>query len=177
MTVDGTHCPIQEPKPFSTEWSSHKRGGKPAVNYELGILIHKPRLAWVYGPTRPGKLNDMQVCQQALIPALQALPNQPRRLLGDGIYSSEPDWISTKSNFDPKEISIFKNRALSRHEKYNGLLKNFNVLHHEFRHGRHGKELEGHSLEEIHQLHFHACIVFVQVQLDLGGYRLFDSYP
>ena len=172
MTVDGTHAPILEPQPFSTEWSSHKRGGKPAVNYELGILIHKPRIAWVYGPTRPGKHNDLQVLQQALIPALAALPNQPRRLLGDGIYGGEPDWVSTKSTFDPKEISTFKNRALARHEKYNGLLKNFNVLHHEFRHGKG----EG-NMEANHQLHFHAVIVFVQVQIDMGGYRLFDAYP
>jgi hypothetical protein len=27
MSVDGTHCPIEEPRPFSTEWSSFKLGG------------------------------------------------------------------------------------------------------------------------------------------------------
>lgn len=173
MSVDGTHCPIQEPSPFSTEWSSHKRGGKPAVNYELGILLHKPRLAWCYGPTRPGKMNDLTVFQQALKPALEALPtDEPRRIIGDGIYCGEPDWISTKNEFDPKEVSVFKNRSLARHEKYNGLLKNFNVLHQEFRHGRG----EG-NMEENHRLHFHAVVVLVQIQLDLGSFKLYDVYP
>ena len=171
MTVDGTHCPIWEPAPFSPEWSSHKHGGDAGCNYELGILINRPRLGWVYGPTRPGKMNDLTVCQQALIPALKALPNQPRRLLGDGIYQ-DPSCISTKNPFDSKEVSIFKRRALARHEKFNGLLKNFSCLSNVFRHGRG----EG-RVEDNHKMHFHACCVFVQVQLDLGGYTLFDAYP
>ena len=174
MSVDGTHCPIEEPSPFSTEWSSHKRGGKPAVNYELGILLHKPKLAWVYGPTRPGAMNDLTVFQQALLPALRnrSTPDNPRRVLGDGIYGGEPDFISTKNEFDPKEVSVFKNRALSRHEKYNGLMKNFNVLRQVFRHGRG----EG-NMEDNHRIHFHAVAVLVQLQLDLGGYKLYETYP
>ena len=36
MTVDGTHCPIWEPAPFSPEWSSDKHGGDAGCNYELG---------------------------------------------------------------------------------------------------------------------------------------------
>ena len=173
MTVDGTHCPIWEPKPFSTQWSSHKYGGKPAVNYELGIRVHKPQLAWVYGPTRPGAMNDLEVSKQALLPELKRLKdiyNQPRRIIGDGIYSSEPEFISNKNSFDPKELSIFKQRALARHERFNGLLKNFGVLHHIFRHGRG-------NVEDVHRYHFHACCELVQIQLNLGVYTLFDSYP
>ncbi|CAB9527100.1 hypothetical protein SEMRO_1942_G306740.1 [Seminavis robusta] len=33
LTVDGTHCPIEEPRPFSKIWSSHKFGGDAALNY------------------------------------------------------------------------------------------------------------------------------------------------
>lgn len=54
LLVDGVHCHITEPRPFSTEWLSHKCGGKPAVNYELGVLLHKSQLTWIYGPTCPG---------------------------------------------------------------------------------------------------------------------------
>ena len=78
--------------------------------------------------------------------------------------------ISSKNEFDPKEVAIFKNRVLSRHETYNGLLKNFNVLRHAFRHSNN-------NLEVAHQLHFHAVIVLVQMQLDNKGFTLFDVYP
>jgi len=41
LSIDGTHCPIEEPRPFSTANSSYKLGGEPGVNYELGLLIYK----------------------------------------------------------------------------------------------------------------------------------------
>jgi len=61
FSIDGTHCPMSEPRPFSTEWSSHKCGKKPAVNYELAIRLDVPQLMWVHGPTRPGKDNDLDL--------------------------------------------------------------------------------------------------------------------
>ena len=47
FSIDGTHCPIWEPRPFMTKWSSHKYGEKPAVNYELAIRLDVPKLMWV----------------------------------------------------------------------------------------------------------------------------------
>jgi len=173
MSIDGTHCPIEEPRPFSTEWSSHKHGGNAGVNYELGVLLHKPRLAWCYGPTRPGKKNDLGVFQENLREALSDLSDDkdaPRRVIGDGIYSGDPDFVSTKNDFDPYEIAQFKNRALSRHEKYNGLLKNFKVLADRFRH-------QNDDIVAQHRMHFLAVNVLVQTQLDNGGYTLYDVYP
>ena len=35
LSVDGTHCPIEEPCPFSTIWSSHKVGEKAGLNYKI----------------------------------------------------------------------------------------------------------------------------------------------
>ena len=145
----------------------YKFGGKPAVNYELGILLDKPQLAWCYGPTRPGKKNDLTVFQEALGPALLGLG---RRAIGDGIYSPDTDVITSKNDFDPKDLAIFKNRSLARHEKFNGLLKNFDVLCHAFRHSNN-------NLEEAHRVHFHAVAALVQTQLDNGGFKLFDVYP
>ena len=171
LTVDGTHCPIEEPRPFTTEWSSHKRGGKPAINYELGISIHRPKLVWCYGGTRPGKTNDLGVFHEALGPALFQLG---KRAIGDGIYSSATHVISSKNELDPAEVAIFKNRALARHEKYNGLLKNFKVLSTNF---RHKDQSEDNDIIKLHRTHFHAVAVFVQTQLDNGGFTLFDAYP
>ena len=125
ISVDGTHCPMNEPRPFSSEWSSYKFGGKPAANYELGILIHKPKLVWVYGPTKPGKYNDLMVFRQKLLHELvNKLPG--RKAIADSIYAAEEDVVSTKNDLDPTEIRHFKNRVASRHEIFNvnGFTKN-----------------------------------------------------
>jgi len=165
LSVDGTHCAIQEPRPLSSEWSSYKIGGKAGVNYELGILIHKPKLVWVYGPTRPGKYNDLDVFRQKLKGALAALPNT-RRVIADGIYSSEPDYVSVKNDLDPPEIRLFKNRVASRHENFNGLLKCFLCLKNKFRHEC-----------QFHGICFRSVCAIAQYQLDNGSYTLLDPYP
>jgi len=168
-----SHAPTEEIRPFSTKWSSHKLGGSAGLNYELGILLNKPRLAWCHGPTPAGEKNDLGVFQEELKGRLQQLAeraNAPRRLIGDGIYSGEPDYMSTKNDFDPYEIVQFKNRGLSRHEKYNGLLKFFKVLSHPFRH-------QNGDIINQHRMHFLAVVVLVQTQLDNGGFTLADVYP
>ena len=165
MTVDGTHCPIEEPRPFSTQWSSHKFGGKPGVNYELGLSIHKPKLIWVYGYTRPGKYNDISVFRQSLKNELLAqCPG--RRVIGDRGYRGETELISTRNEFDPPEIAEFKDRALARHETFNQKLKCFACLRQRWRH----------SLE-LHMEAFHACCVLVMTQIECGAASLFDPYP
>ena len=73
MSIDGTHCPINEPRPFSTIWSSHKFGGSAAVNYEIGLSISRAKLIWLYGPTPPGAFNDLDVARQELIPAIPCI--------------------------------------------------------------------------------------------------------
>lgn len=71
LSVDGTHCPQEEPRPWSKIWSSHKLGGKAGLNYEIGLLIHKPKLVWVRGPTPPGLYNDITVFKQELMKKCQ----------------------------------------------------------------------------------------------------------
>jgi len=167
ISVDGTHCPIQEPFPFSKDNSSHKRGGKPAVNYEVAVLLHEARIVWVKGPTQPGKQTDLMVFTEELHEELLRLG---RRAIGDGIYASCTDTISSKNRLDPRDIRKFKDNASARHEALNGLLKNFNVLKHEFRH-------QGKDFLSSHKLHFLAVAVLVQAQLDNGSFKLFDVYP
>ena len=135
-----------EPRPFSTDHSSHKYGGKPAVNYELGIALHADKLIWLYGPTMPGAEPDLTVYRKALKHVMQQdLPNS--RIIADNGYPDEEDVISLKNDLDPREIAQFKDRALARQEKFNGLLKNFNILSMLFRHGR-----ENHQMAfEAHQ--------------------------
>jgi len=57
-------------------------------------LLHKPKLVWAHGPTQPGKNNDLQVFQQKLLPAIDALLGS-KKAFGDGIYGREPNCDST----------------------------------------------------------------------------------
>ena len=165
LSVDGVHCRIREPRPFSSLWSSHKFGGKSAVNYEIGLQIHKPKLAWVEGYTQPGFENDLGVFRRRLLPALAAL-GRGRKVIADSIYGAEPDYVSIKNAFDPPEIQNFKDRVASRHENFNGLLKNFDCLENRFRHGLHWQ-----------QICFRAVCCLVMFQFESGGYSLLDPYP
>lgn len=163
ITVDGTHCNIEEPSPWSPIWFSHKSNAA-AVNYELGILIHKPQIVWVRGPTPPGLFQDATVFKQAL---MDRLPTG-RKAIGDDGYKQEDlfDHISTENDMDPREVAEFKANALSRHEKVNGLLKNFRCFVEAFRHD-HG----------LHECCFKACCAIINKELKNGSISLFDPYP
>jgi len=165
FSIDGTHCPIWEPRPFSTEWSSHKLGKKPAVNYELAIRLDVPKLMWVYGPTRPGKDNDIDVFRMKLKQKMtDELPGW--RIIGDKGYTGEADIISTFNEFDTRELWEFKDRAQARHETFNQRLKCYKILSTKFRHG-----------VENHRVAFEACCAVVCYQIESGGTSLFDPYP
>ncbi|CAB9521297.1 hypothetical protein SEMRO_1182_G249960.1 [Seminavis robusta] len=167
MSVDGTCCRIEEPRPFSKIYSCHKFGGHAGVNYEIGMSIILQKLLWVYGPTLPGLHNDLEVARQALLPKLRAYGNG-KRIIADGIYgaASESDVVSIDNEFDPREVAEFKERVCSRHEKFNNLLKLWDCLEDVFRHGI-----------TFHRECFHAVVAIVCIQLDNGSYSLFDPYP
>ena len=164
MSIDGIHCRITEPRPFSSLWSSHKYGGKCAANYELGILIHKPKLVWVYGPTMPGQNNDLGVFRLKLKGVLETMPGC--KVFADAIYAPEPDFISMKNDLDPPEIKLFKNRVGSRHEDFNGFLKNWGALKSIFDHG-----------VDLHKPVFRSICFITMVQIETGGNSLFNPYP
>lgn len=81
-------------------------------------IIH-PRLVWIHGLTPPGKMNDMAVIKDRL---RQKMKDDllGRRLIGDSGYSGEPDFISTKTEFE--------DRTMARHETFNQRLKCFAIL-------------------------------------------------
>ena len=162
ISIDGVHCAIEEPRPFSTKNSSHKLGGSAGVNYELGIKIHRPQLVWVYGPTAPGKDNDLEVFRQSL---KHHLPVGTKIIADDG-YIGEPDYISVNNEFDPPLIAEFKRRVKSRHETFNQRLKCYKCLTTKFRHGR-----------DKHKHSFHAICAITPYQIDNGSTSLFDPCP
>jgi hypothetical protein len=133
ITVDGTHCWLQEPQ--HATWSqdsryfSHKYG-KAGLAYELGISISESKLVWLNGPFMAGK-NDVQIFQKGL---KQKLQTAGKMAIGDGGYTGHPYQCSTPNNHNSSSLSKFKSRALKRHERFNGLTKAFNCLSGRFRH-------------------------------------------
>ena len=170
MSIDGTRCPIWEPKPWSKVNSSYKLGKTPGVNYELGISLYEPKLIWLHGPTQPGAMNDLTVFQDKL---KWELP-QGRKVIADQIYAPKTDYCSTRNDFDPKHLIQLKYQACARHETFNQSLKCFACLDKEPY--RHGQKMKGDEPHLPHGVTFRACCLLVQVQLNNGSTPLFDAW-
>jgi hypothetical protein len=158
ITVDGTHCWVQEPQHPSwsqdREYYSHKYN-KAGLNYELGISLWQSRLVWMKGPTKAGA-NDLSVfLGEGLKAKLKATG---KKGIGDGGYRGHPSELSTPNSHDSKEANKFKSRALKRHEKFNGLTKIFDCLSGRFRH----------SVDRFKNC-FEAVCVICQYQMENGS--------
>jgi hypothetical protein len=161
LSVDGTHCPINEPRPFDTKWSSHKLGKAAGIDYELGIRIHDSKVAWIH--SAPAGKNDIDIFRMRLKDALPV----GKRCVGDLGYQGEPEYISYKNALDPRELQDFKDRVMSRHESFNSRVKNFCCLKTKFRHG-----------VSMHKACFEAICVIQQLEMNNGSQEpLMDAYP
>jgi hypothetical protein len=162
LTVDGTHCWIQEPQ--HPDWSqdreyySHKYG-KSGVNYELALSLTESRLIWMNGPFKAG-INDLGVFIEKGLKA--KLTATGKKGIGDGGYNGHIDQISTPNSHDSDAVKMFKGRALKRQEKFNGFTKNFDCLSGRFRH----------SVARFKNC-FEAICVISQYQMEHGN-RLYD---
>jgi hypothetical protein len=162
FSIDGTQCPIWEPRPWSVIWSSHKFGGKPGVNYEIMLRLNKPELVWVFGPIPPGKYND---CATFKLKLMQQFPFW-KRAVGDDGYRGLDEFISLRNEFDPPELATFKERAMARHENFNQRLKKWQVLTKRFRHG-----------VGNHKTAFRAVCAITLYEIGNGSTSLFDPFP
>jgi len=162
ITVDGTHCWIQEPRHESwsmdTRYFSHKFG-KAALNYELGIALSTSRLVWMNGPFPAGESDNKTFKTRGL---MKKLEETGKRGIADGGYPGHPQLLSTPNNHDSKAVKKFKSRALKRHEKFNGMTKTFGCLSGRFRH----------SIDRFTHC-FEAVCVICQYQLE-NGEPLYD---
>jgi hypothetical protein len=135
ITVDGTHCWIEEP--IHPDWSqdrtyfSHKYN-KAGINYELGIAIAYPRLVWMNGPFRAGK-SDVKVFRDKGLK--EKLLSVNKKAIGDRGYNGHTDACSTFNAHDCRGVRKFKSRALKRHENFNNMIKRFTCVSGRFRHG------------------------------------------
>jgi hypothetical protein len=135
MTVDGTHVAINEP--LHPEYSqdqkhySHKKNRAGWV-YEVGVSLFTSNLIWMNGPHKAGA-NDKTIF--AFPGGLKAvLAQEGVKAIGDKFYNGHPNEVSTFNAQDNDEVKQFKSRALKRHERFNGLLKQFAILDGRYRH-------------------------------------------
>jgi hypothetical protein len=134
ITVDGTHCWIQEPQ--HPTWSQDSRFysykyGKAGLNYELGILLSGSKLVWMNGPFMAGGNDKSVLTKKGLKEKLEAIE---KKGIGDAGYCGHQGVIVCPNPHDDKKVAKFKSRALKRHETFNGQTKLFDCLSGRFRH-------------------------------------------
>ena len=167
ISVDGTHCMIEEPT-FDTfdeqrKFYSHKFKSA-GLDYEVALSIFEPKCVWIAGPY-PAGTNDITVFRKKLKKKIldsRAIRGVQYRAVGDRGYRGEQEVLSVPSSQDTKEVREFKSRALSRQETFNARLKRFDCLDERFRHGI-----------EKHASCFYACATIVQVELE-NGFTIFE---
>jgi hypothetical protein len=177
ITVDGTHCRIQEPthENFSenTRYFSHKFKCA-AYDYEIAISVFEGQVVWAAGPY-PAGTNDITIFRHKLkdkILESQAWSGVQHRAIGDKGYRGEREIVSVPSSHDKDEVRKFKARALARHETFNSRMKNFDCLEDRFRHTGHPRRKEVTGSEVKHQWCFNAVLVICQLQIE-NGFPLF----
>lgn len=164
ITVDGTHCAIDEPNCETFEeqrkYYSHKFKSA-GLDYEVGLSIFQPKCVWIRGPYPAGK-HDITIFCHRLMDKILASRNASGvdyMAIGDRGYRGEADLITVPNSQDTEAVREFKGRALSRQETFNSRLKNFNCLNERFRH---------HEIDK-HKHCFYACAVIVQLQMENGS--------
>jgi len=160
VSVDCTDVEIQEPKPFSSKWYSHKHNG-PGLRYEVALSLKRGDIVWIHGPFPCGKWPDIAIFRVSL----KSFLDENERVEVDNGYRGE-DPISCKT---PGGISsmidnriVERKRIRARHETVNARLKSFSVL----------KQVYRHALID-HVDVFSAVAVLVQLGIEEGE-RLFD---
>ena len=78
-----------------------------------------------FRPTLPGKVNNLAVFCESL---KHKIPDGKHVIGNEGYYRGEPEYISTKNNFDPRSMAEFKECVLACHKSFNQRLKTFNCL-------------------------------------------------
>jgi DDE superfamily endonuclease len=116
--------------------------------------VHTQQLLWVNGPFEAG-MTDLQIARQ---PGgiLEKIPDG-RKAIADKAYRGEPTKFSTPNIHDSLNTAKVKGRARARHETFNKLLKDYQILRQEFRNDI-GK----------HKTAFEAVCILVQYGIEHG---------
>lgn len=111
MTVDGTHCKINEPihpeQSQNEKYFSHKHKNS-GLSYELGIDLFESKLMWMNGPFPVGRNDNGNFSQGGLKAKLASIG---KKALGDKGYTGHPNECNTYNRFDDDAVKSFKSRA------------------------------------------------------------------
>lgn len=158
ITLDGTDCPIQEPRPFSPRWYSHKFKAA-GLRYEVGLCIQTGWIVWVNGPYACGRYPDLTIARDKIVNFL----HRGEKILADGGYRDGRVYMETPTglnNYDQR----MKKLARARHETVNSRLKIFSIL----------RKLYRHDLNS-HRMVFHSIAVMTQIAIQVD-HPLFQIY-
>jgi hypothetical protein len=153
VSVDGTDCQTQEPKPFLPDNYSHKFNG-PGLRYEVALCILTGDIEWVNGPFEPGKYSDLSIFWMHMKPALS--PGE--RVEADKGYPD--DSTKTRAFGNEPAKNYVRKVVAARHEHVNGRFKAWNILKSEFRHMKYCMAKHGQA--------FHAVAVITQISIENG---------
>jgi hypothetical protein len=161
-SLDGVHCMISEIRSNpDKKWFSHKHK-RAGVVYELAIAVFNGSLIWINGPFPAGQ-SDLAVFRKP--GGLKSKILEGKRIIADQGYKAER-MLSTRNPLDTKDVKELKRRAKARHEVFNGLLKNFQILSQRFRSTKGSKNVR----LEKHKTVFEGCLVLVTYDVE-------DNHP
>jgi hypothetical protein len=156
ISVDGTHCPIQEPQHdvlrINREYYSHKIN-RAALNYEVALSLFHDKIVWVSDPY-PASTHDITVFRDNLIHLIP--PN--KKVIGDKGYNGLGEMNGRTNQGDNEVVRRFKRRARCRQETVNSRIKSFRCL-----------QVPFHHQLGFHRDVFNAVCIVVQYQLDNGS--------
>ena len=166
LSLDGTQIRSQEttdenyPKDEKMFCHKHHCAG---YNYEIGLSLWESKLIWFRGPYKAGANPDLTIfVEGGLKDKLGALG---KRAIADGGYAGYPNHLTTPNSHDEPEVAHFKRRAQQRHERYNGMIKEFKCLSNDSR--------WRHDVEKLCKT-FEAIVCIVQLKMQMKEEVLFD---
>lgn len=121
---DGVDFKINEPKPFSKAWFSHKFRAA-GLRYEVALNIRTGYMVWLYGGYPCGLYPDLKLAREAFVPSLTT----GERAMADKGYKDATHFILPIPQNTTRHGLI-----MSRHETINRRLKQFQILSQVYRH-------------------------------------------
>ena len=151
MTVDGTDCHIQEPRPFNRKWWTKKFNG-PGVRYEVAVCIQTGEICWINGPFACGRWPDIKIFRRNL----KHLLDPGEMVECDAGYRGDPSCRNKDIIFNRSDARA-KGKARARHETVNSDIKRFACLQQTWRHDL-----------QLHKYAFAAAAVMTQLTYSAG---------
>ena len=156
-SVDGIHCPINEPRMDpGSKWYSHKSNGA-GLAYEVALSLQTSHIVHIAGGV-PCATSDLMIFRSD-----EGLRNKladGQRAIADEGYKNDEKCM-TRNFGDTQQTKKYKKRAKARQETINARIKSFRCMKEHFRHKPHK-----------HPILFEAICCLIQYDME-NGHPLF----